>query len=243
MVDEGEGEAPAEPRPLRKMARREPRPPAHGTHASSERERSEMRKRATIAITIAAAISSGALESAALATEQLLVSSFFSDQVTRHSLPDCALIGTLQTGVGLDGALCARVGPDGLLYVASEGTDTIQRYNVESGAFIDTFVTAGSGGLDGPTGTTWNALGQLIVASLNNCMVPQYDGVTGASLGTLVTSGTNGLNGPDNGTIIGPDGDLYVPSYFQNRVLRFDGETGAPVGGAFIASIGRPRVL
>lgn len=179
---------------------------------------------------------------AALAAEDLLVSSFFSDQVTRHALPDCGLTGTLQSGVGLDGALCARIGPDGLLYVASEGTDTIQRYNAQSGAFIDTFVTAGSGGLDGPTGMTWNSLGQLVVPSFNNDMVLRYDGVTGAPLEPLVTAGSNGLNGPDNGTIIGPDGDLYVPSYFSNRVLRYDGETGAPVS-VFIASIGRPRVL
>lgn len=179
---------------------------------------------------------------AAIATDQLLVSSFFSDQVTRHSLPDGAFLGTLQTGVGLDGTLCARLGPDGLLYVASEGSDSIQRYHPDSGVFIDNFVTSGSGGLDGPTGVTWNALGELIVPSFNNDSVFKYDGQTGAPLGTLVTAGSNGLNGPDNGTIIGPDGDLYVPSYFSNRVLRYDGETGVPTG-VFIASISRPRVL
>jgi sugar lactone lactonase YvrE len=189
-----------------------------------------------------AAVVAGAFATSALATDQLLISSFFSDQVTRHSLPDCAFLGTLQTGVGLDGTLCARLGPDGLLYVASEGTDSIQRYHPDSGEFIDNFVTAGSGGLDGPTGMTWNSLGQLIVPSFNNDRILKYDAQTGASLGTLVTSGSNGLNGPDNGTIIGPDGDLYVPSYFTNRVLRYDGETGVPAG-VFIASIGRPRVL
>jgi len=41
-------------------------------------------------------------------------------------------------------------GPDGNLYVSSEVTDEVLRYNGETGNFIDAFVTAGSGGLAGP---------------------------------------------------------------------------------------------
>jgi hypothetical protein len=42
-------------------------------------------------------------------------------------------------------------GPDGNLYVVSELTDEVKRYNGTTGAFIDTFVTEGSGGLGEPT--------------------------------------------------------------------------------------------
>jgi len=55
-----------------------------------------------------------------------------------------------------------------------------------------------------------------------------------------VAPGSGGLNGADNGTIFGPDGNLYVPSYYGNRVLRYNGTTGAYMD-AFRRSIGRPR--
>ena len=42
-------------------------------------------------------------------------------------------------------------GPDGNLYVSSGITDEVLRYNGATGAFIDVFVTAGSGGLNEPT--------------------------------------------------------------------------------------------
>lgn len=46
-------------------------------------------------------------------------------------------------------------GPDGNLYVLSNGGDRVLRFNGGSGAFIDLFVTAGSGGLTGGTYMTF----------------------------------------------------------------------------------------
>ena len=43
-------------------------------------------------------------------------------------------------------------GPDGHLYVSSYGTDSVLRYNGSTGAFINTFVPSGSGGLSGSGG-------------------------------------------------------------------------------------------
>ncbi len=185
-----------------------------------------------------AAVASMALSASA---GELLVTSFFSDQVGRYSLADGSHLGALQSGVGLDGALAARVGPDGLLYVASEGTDTIQRYRVTTGAFVDTFVAAGSGGLDGPTGMTWGPDGDIYVPSFNTDEVLRYDGQTGAFVEIAVAAGEGSLNGPDNGAIFGPDGALYVPSYWNNRVLRYDLTSG--VVSTFVSVINRPRVL
>jgi len=49
-------------------------------------------------------------------------------------------------------ALGALPGPvSAELFVSSFLTDQVLRYNGTTGAFIDIFVTAGSGGLDGPT--------------------------------------------------------------------------------------------
>lgn len=173
--------------------------------------------------------------------DELLVTSFVSDRVSRFDLSSGAFLGTLELGVGLDGALATRVGPDGLLYVASEGSNTIQRYSLASGAFVDTFVTAGSGGLDGPTGMTWGADGDLYVPSFNTDSVLRYDGASGAYLGVAVAGGFGALDGPDNGTIFGPDGALYVPSFWNNRILRYD--LGSGTVSTFVSFLSRPRVL
>ena len=171
---------------------------------------------------------------------QLLVASFFTDRVGRYDAGSGEYLGMLN-GNGLDGPLAARIGPDDLLYVTSEGSNQVQRYNWRTGEFVDNFVTGGLGGLDGPTGLDWDASGDLYVASFNSNTVIKYDGATGQFLGVPVPPGQNGLNGPDNGTIFGPDGKLYVPSYFSNRILRYDPATNT--SEVFISGIGRPRVL
>jgi hypothetical protein len=39
---------------------------------------------------------------------------------------------------------------DNKLYVGFTGTNEVKRYNATSGAFLDTFIPAGTGGLNGP---------------------------------------------------------------------------------------------
>ena len=60
--------------------------------------------------------------------EQLLVSSFLSDRVGRYAAERGDYLNMLE-GHGLDGPLSARIGPDDLLYVTSEGTNQVKRYN------------------------------------------------------------------------------------------------------------------
>lgn len=185
----------------------------------------------------------GCLSAPSVSAEELLVSGFFSNTVSRFDAASGASLGNYQTGVGLQNAICARVGPDGLLYVCSEGTDSVQRYDPSTHAFVDEFILPGAGGLDGPTAVTWNAAGDLLVASFENDRILRYDGMTGAFAGALVLPDVSGLlNGPDNGTVVGPDGALWVPSFFGNRILRYDAQTGALLG-VFGNPIGGPRVI
>jgi DNA-binding beta-propeller fold protein YncE len=172
--------------------------------------------------------------------DELLVSAFFSDSVGRYDAETGQFIENLDSN-GLDGVLAARVGGDGLLYVASEGSNEIKRYNAQNGAFVDNFVVAGSGGLNGPSGVTWDANGDLLVSSFNSDSVLKYDGATGAFIEIAVASGSAGLNGPDNGTIFGPDGLLYVPSYFGNQIIRYD--LAANTSEVLVGFIPRPRVM
>ncbi|TWT40599.1 Virginiamycin B lyase [Phycisphaerae bacterium RAS1] len=199
-----------------------------------------MRRGVLLGLVLVVGLALAHVTAASAAAEQLLVCNFFSDTVSRFDLATGQYLGTLQTGVGLDGPLAARLGPDGLLYVASEGSHSIQRYDPGSGAYIDDFVASGSGGLLQPTGMTWGPDGHLYVPSFGLHSVLKYDGQTGAPLGEFVAPFSGQLSGPDNGTTFGPDGHLWVPSYNSNRICRYDGQSGAFLNSF---AVGRPRVM
>ena len=81
-----------------------------------------------------------------------------------------------------------------VLYVVSHGTNEIKRYNASTGAFIDNFVSAGSGGLSGPSEFTFGPDGNLYVSSFNTNQVDEYNGANGAFLRNFASGG--GLSGP-----------------------------------------------
>lgn len=122
----------------------------------------------------------------------------------------------------IDGSPQARTA----IYVTSFNSDSVLRFDANTGAFVGVFVPPGSGGLNGPTGLVFGPDGNLYVASfvLTN-RVLKYDGRSGAFLGEFVTEGSGGLQGPIDLTF-GPDGDLYVASSYAGGVFRYDGRTG-----------------
>ena len=82
----------------------------------------------------------------------VLVASFGTDAVLRYDRDTGALLGTFaDSGSGLNEPVYILNGPDGNLYIASQGSDEVLRYD-STGQFIDAFVSAGAGGLDGPSG-------------------------------------------------------------------------------------------
>lgn len=174
--------------------------------------------------------------------ESMLICGFASNAVVRINPMSGQPLATIGGGSPLAAPLCARIGPDGLLYVASEATDQILRFDPCDGTFIDVFVQAGAGGLNAPTSVDWGADGNLYVAGFENDAVLKFDGTTGAFISIFVAAGAVGLNGPDNGTMFGPDGHLYVPGYYNNKIFKFDGRTGFYIS-TFVNPILKPRVL
>lgn len=168
-----------------------------------------------------------------LCAADLLVSCNTSQEVIRYGFVS-GLASTLVTAGsgGLSGASDLLCDGDGHLLVTSQNNDSVRRYDVASGAFIDTFVPSGSGGLNVPVGLALGGDGHLYVASYATNAVLRYDGATGASLGAFVAAGSGGLDGP-TGIAFGPDGHLYVSSHDNDRILRYDGATGASLG-AFV---------
>ncbi len=120
------------------------------------------------------------------------------------------------------------------LLVSSSVSDRILRYNPVDMSFVDTFVSAGGGGLDTPSGLAFGRDGNLYVSSQANDRVLRFGGSSGAFIDTFVAAGSGGLDVPTD-LEFGPDGRLYVASAGNDRVLRYDGTTGAFVD-TFIAA-------
>ncbi|MDB5350556.1 MAG: regulatory domain of in-like proprotein convertase [Planctomycetota bacterium] len=186
-----------------------------------------------------------------LADGTLLVSSAGSDDILRFNPPASLTPGAPLTGLLRDSFNPARpVSPsyetfnkaDGLLYVASQATNTILRYDPVSGKLLGTFIAPDSGGLLLPEGIVFGPDGNLYVASADPVLDAQgnripglrgafdkilrYDGKTGQFLDIFVAA-TTGLLRQAMGITFGPEGDLYVANYTNDKVLRFSGSAGA----------------
>jgi hypothetical protein len=127
-----------------------------------------------------------------------------------------------------------RLCPSGYLLIDSYDSNSILRYDESTGAFVDTLVPKGSGGLDSSVGMILGPDHNLYVsnhlAPINNgngqtSSVLRFDGTTGTFLGVVADSSQ--VSSP-RGIVFGPDGNLYVAEgEGPGTVLRFDGMTGA----------------
>ncbi len=136
--------------------------------------------------------------------------------------PDTAAL----EGGGLDGPTAAAFGPDGLLYVSSFNDDRVLRFTAE-GVYLDTFVAAEDGGLDGPDiSLVWGPDGDLYVPSWYGSAVIRYDGATGALVETVM-SAADGLSAP-RVLVFDDAGTLWATSNGNDQVLRryADGTVG-----------------
>jgi len=121
-------------------------------------------------------------------------------------------------------------GPDRNLYVVHFNSDKVLRFNGVTGAYIDTFVSSGSGELDRPMDMAFGPDGNMYVVSEYGGnpddvkgAVLRYNGATGAFVDLFADHYPR--YGIPKGLTFGPDGNLYVT---ENRgVLRYDGSTGA----------------
>jgi DNA-binding beta-propeller fold protein YncE len=149
---------------------------------------------------------------------------------------------------GLENPLGLAFGPDGNLYVANSRFFAstgggILRYNGRTGAFMDTFVTPGSGGLDKPLFVIFGPKGDLYVASADTTnshviaipgtnTVLRYDGKTGGYLNTFVTPDSGGLRFPTAllFTQTDPVTRNYIPGRDESGTNEGD-ESGTNEGG------------
>jgi sugar lactone lactonase YvrE len=136
----------------------------------------------------------------------------------------------------LEGRFCPS---GGYLLISSQNTDSVLRYDESSGAFVDAFVPAKSGGLRFPTGVVFGpadhnlyvASGLFVNTGIDHKDVLRYDGTTGAFIDDFADQ--NQVTDA-KGIIFGPDGNLYVANVSTDdttgTILRYNGTTGAFLG-------------
>jgi len=119
-------------------------------------------------------------------------------------------------------------GSDGSIYASFFHNNAgVEKYDGTTGAFLQTLIPGGTGGLNGAAGMLLTAGGTLYVASQRNASVLSYNESTGAFLGEFVTAGSGGLQSP-NALVLTPNAVSNQPPTAvsgTNQTVR----PGAPV--------------
>jgi DNA-binding beta-propeller fold protein YncE len=115
----------------------------------------------------------------------------------------------------------------GTLYASNFGGNTITAYDLATGAFLSTVVTAGAEA-SGLNGLRLSADGSLLVAAQDTNNVLRY-GSNGSLLTIFDPANTAQLNSPQ-GLTFGADDNLYVVSAANDRILKYDPATGDFLG-------------
>nr|AFI78505.1 serine proteinase precursor protein [uncultured bacterium ws156A7] len=172
----------------------------------------------------------------------LYVASGGTDSVLRFGL-DGTFLGTfVQAGsTGLDFPAGLVFDDADNLYVTSFNTDEVFVFDdtgtpVGDGVFID---AAANGGMDKPTFIAFDDQGILYVTDRASQSVLRFDS-NGTLLGSFGETGTSGLSTPLGLAFSPTDGDLYVASFGNDQIMRFDGDTGTLVDVVVDGSSGAP---
>jgi WD40 repeat protein len=170
----------------------------------------------------------GARAIAFLPGGDLLVDSGGSSQVLRYEAGTGRFKGVFASGDGLNGPVGLTVASDGTVYVGGALDNRVHVYD-PSGQPVRVY--APPAGQSNVTGVLLDRRGHLLVAHSVSNTVRSIDLATGEN--TAFASG-GGLNIPIN-MIFLPGGDLLVGSFSNDKVVRYDGATGA-LKGDFILS-------
>lgn len=154
----------------------------------------------------------------------LYVSEWNGKSIWRFNGATGASLGVFVTNANLDQ-------PDGIawrgneMFISNSGHGRVAHADATTGAWLGPFAGA-EGGLLNPTELNFMTDGTLLVTAFGNNSIRRYD-ASGVYVGTFITSPD--LDGPV-GTLIGSDGNIYVSSFNNSKILRFNGTTGASMG-------------
>ncbi|MFO0809261.1 MAG: Calx-beta domain-containing protein [Gemmataceae bacterium] len=173
------------------------------------------------------------LQGIAFRAGYLYVFSGLTNEVVRYDATTGAFVDVFVAAGsgGVNGVFDMAFGPDanqdGIpeLYVSSPSNNSVLRYDGATGQPLGTYIAAGSGGLSGPTGLTFDSTNTyLYVASNGSNQVLKYNAASGAFVGVAASAG---LSAPV-AVGFGPDGLLYVASQGNSRIVRYS------AGGTYV---------
>ena len=123
-----------------------------------------------------------------------------------------------------------RIGPDGNLYVLRSGRNPqIQRYDAQTGDFIDNFASQSlvvpQSLAFGPDGNLYVPSNIILSDGSRQSFVSRFDGASGIFLGSFQTAASIVATELE----FGPDGNLYVAGPFDDNIARYN-----PITGEFI---------
>jgi DNA-binding beta-propeller fold protein YncE len=113
------------------------------------------------------------------------------------------------------------------LYVTSQGTNQVLKYNAQSGAFVG---VAASGALSAPVDVKFGSDGLMYVLNAGNNRILRYN-ANGVYVDDYIPAGSGGLANATR-MAFGPDGDLYMsaegpPQNTPAQIMRFGTENEA----------------
>lgn len=137
---------------------------------------------------------------------------------------DNRFLGMFYENEGFDSPTDFVFSDNGFLYATSPRTESIFRYDLQTGDYVE-LIREGDGGLDVPRALTIGPDGKLYVTSLLTHEIKRFNSDNGLYEGTLVESESGGLRQPGD-LAFSPSGDLFVSSVNPSAIYRYDGQTG-----------------
>lgn len=175
------------------------------------------------------------------------LSSSATDQIYRFEEDTGEFLGILNATV--PGPFASFIGPEGDLFVASQKSGSIVRFDSQTGEYEGEFVESGSGGLSRPTAPLMTFDGKyIIVGDLDLNGYYRYDGATGDFIDIFAQNGPDPIDGAFM-PIFSPypehAGKILFASGFTNSIQIYDVETGnyegdlvKPGAGGLLVPIG-----
>ena len=132
--------------------------------------------------------------------------------------------GDLESVFASAGGLVTPVGllwKDNLLYVSDFPAGVVRRYDAASGAFVDNFASVPS-----PLILNADSAGNILVSSHGGSNIFRFD-CDGNPLGTFLTGGPVAC---PVGHLFDGSGEIWVASWQNHRLLRYQASTGTYIG-------------
>lgn len=154
----------------------------------------------------------------------LLVSSWSRDNVKIYDGCDGSYIRDLaDTGV-LDGPQAMFEDPHGDLVVVSESNHKLVKFDRNTLSTATTVIEAGL--INNPIAVVKKSADAIYLGSYSSNTILEVNSNSWQVINTLLPAGNNKIQGIDIGMALGNDGQLYVPGYDSDSILRVNTANG-----------------